>query len=641
MSGSPRRRRQRGEESISGQYRISVHDAAELDQLRTRGGTYQRGLYTIPRDSAPPSERPRSLPTSSRESSTEPMNTDEARQISEEIHRRISNPGRGEVRCRNSAGDVSSTRAHSHDPPFVEGEESRTVEGDRTVRRAPPRGNLPQEREGTVGGETLLTIPSVSTVGGEEPENQTLARPPMKNPTMDIERRRGARPKRGPTYTTQTIQEEARAAQTEDKAHQLRGTNFFLPIVGQPRISQVRSWRGPVITDQGNPGVYVQIEEWLGVYQTNLFVVDEITGRMYACRGENLEVIPELASHRPMEDHELGASKNVPEKEDGRPHQVSVKGDTPGGGPGDLGGNPQSVLGEVGRTPIPVAESTRQPVMGAQGLWSTGEPMTRPPESPRVSMEEKRPTIVLSRRDTVKRPVSPCAEGMTGGPPRPPETSKAQLPPRTPVVSGDPEERGQIVAMAKQRKRRAIWSRNCILNLRQDRDGMEENFVHVYEIKAQDEHVSRAVLREVRDVFVRRYADVTYKISQAVQEFYLNQEIDYETELDFPADDPVDLTNYPEGYAWTEGEYLRLRFAALCHESSWDHVNEAYTNMRRTRPTDMADTHDRYQQAREAWEVQMEGFQKVLQTAEVRLEEGSRQDHQVQTPMQGPQGHPP
>ena len=110
----------------------------------------------------------------------------------------------------------------------------------------------------------------------------------MKNPTVDIERRGGARPKGGPTYTTQTIQEEARAARTEEEARQLRGTNFYLPIVGKPRISQLRSWRGPILTDQGNPGVYVQIEEWLALYQTNLFVVDEITGRMYACRGEGL-----------------------------------------------------------------------------------------------------------------------------------------------------------------------------------------------------------------------------------------------------------------------------------------------------------------------------------------------------------------
>ena len=94
----------------------------------------------------------------------------------------------------------------------------------------------------------------------------------------------------------------------------------------------------------------MQIEEWLEVYQTNLFVVDEITGRMYACRGENLEVIPELASHRPMEDHELGASKNVPEKEDGRPHPTLETGDTPRGGPGELEWESTVSSGRSGRS---------------------------------------------------------------------------------------------------------------------------------------------------------------------------------------------------------------------------------------------------------------------------------------------------
>ena len=79
MSGSPRRRRVRCEEDISGQFRVTVPDSEELDQLRTRGGVYRRGLYiTSSRDSAPP-ERTQSLPASSRESSTEPMDTDDAR----------------------------------------------------------------------------------------------------------------------------------------------------------------------------------------------------------------------------------------------------------------------------------------------------------------------------------------------------------------------------------------------------------------------------------------------------------------------------------------------------------------------------------------------------------------------------------
>ena len=50
---------------------------------------------------------PRSLPGSSRESSTEPMDTDEARQISEEIHRRIF---REERERRGSEGDQPRSR---------------------------------------------------------------------------------------------------------------------------------------------------------------------------------------------------------------------------------------------------------------------------------------------------------------------------------------------------------------------------------------------------------------------------------------------------------------------------------------------------------------------------------------------------
>ena len=79
MSGSPQRCRARREEDISGQFRVTVSDAGELDQLRTWGGVYRRGLYTTGnRDDAPP-EITRSLPESSCESSTELMNTDAAR----------------------------------------------------------------------------------------------------------------------------------------------------------------------------------------------------------------------------------------------------------------------------------------------------------------------------------------------------------------------------------------------------------------------------------------------------------------------------------------------------------------------------------------------------------------------------------
>ena len=115
--------------------------------------------------------------------------------------------------------------------------------------------------------------------------------------------------------TTQTIQEEAEAAPTEECALQVRGTDFYLPLGGQSGISERKSWRAPIVTEQGNPGIYVQIDEWIPLYKGNVYVVNEVTGRMYLSKGEHLMRIAETASHCPFQDHELSISRHVPEKE--------------------------------------------------------------------------------------------------------------------------------------------------------------------------------------------------------------------------------------------------------------------------------------------------------------------------------------
>ena len=51
-------------------------------------------------------------------------------------------------------------------------------------------------------------------------------------------------------------------------------------------------------TEQGNPRIYIQANESQETYGGNVFVVDEVTGRMYVLRGDTLERIPEVASHR-------------------------------------------------------------------------------------------------------------------------------------------------------------------------------------------------------------------------------------------------------------------------------------------------------------------------------------------------------
>ena len=140
---------------------------------------------------------------------------------------------------------------------------------------------------------------------------------------------RGARPKGEPRFSTQTIAEEAQGFQV--------GTDFYLPLIGQPRISEVHAWRAPVGTEQGNPRIYIQANEWQETYGGNVFVVDEVTGRMYVLRGDTLERIPEVASRRRRDELSLSVMPRVPRGSAGL--------QTPA----------------IGNTPVPVAESTRQP----------------------------------------------------------------------------------------------------------------------------------------------------------------------------------------------------------------------------------------------------------------------------------------
>ena len=131
---------------------------------------------------------------------------------------------------------------------------------------------------GAIGGDTLLNIPPCSMAEEPGEQSQSLSRPPMSDPELDLECWHGARPKVAGPLTTQTIQEEARAAPTEERALQSRGTDFYLPLGGQPRISERKSWRAPIVMEQGNPGIYVQIDEWLPLYKGNVYVIDKVTG---------------------------------------------------------------------------------------------------------------------------------------------------------------------------------------------------------------------------------------------------------------------------------------------------------------------------------------------------------------------------
>ena len=154
-------------------------------------------------------------------------------------------------------------------------------------------GGDPRRGQDVTESPTLLQIPLCMTAGPSDEGDPNLHRPALVDPVHDLDQReapKGARPKVGPRFSTQTIAEEAQGSQG--------GTDFYLPLLGQPRISEVRAWRAPVRTEQENPGIYIQADEWQEAYGGNVFVVDEVTGQMYVLRGDALERIPEVASRR-------------------------------------------------------------------------------------------------------------------------------------------------------------------------------------------------------------------------------------------------------------------------------------------------------------------------------------------------------
>ena len=284
-----------------------------------------------------------SLPGSLRESSTEPMDTDEGARTTRKIAESVR-AARGQVHS-DSKGYLPDTISHSLSARSRrEGPESMATRGETS-------GDNPHRGSSVTESPTLLQIPLCVTVGPPEEGDPSLHWPALVDPAHNLDHRedpRGACPKVGPRLSTQTIAEEAQGFQG--------GTDFYLPLIGQPRILEVRAWRAPVRTEQGKPGIYIQADEWQETYGGNIFVVDKVTGRMYVLRGDTLERIPEVTSRRRRDELSQSVTPCAPGESAGLR--------TPA----------------IGNTPVPVAESTRQPqsTPGSATLTVIGEGTTPP-----------------------------------------------------------------------------------------------------------------------------------------------------------------------------------------------------------------------------------------------------------------------
>ena len=350
--------------------------------------------------------------------------------------------------------------------------------------------------------------------------------------------------------------------------------DFYLPLGGQPRISERKSWRAPIVTEQGNPGIYVQIDEWLPLYKGNIYVVDEVTGRMYLAKGEHLMWIAETASHCPFQDHELSMSRHIPEWEN-----FSQGGQEPPLGPGpeiaregrgdvDPPTPTVGVIGEIGRTLIPVAESTCHPggrplpsvrEHDREGPYQTGESAT-PAQSQRETVGEVRgghergeTEWALPRPSDPWRPPKAEARGE--------EVASRDIRGRdeSPIEQRYPTPRQQLLEADKRCKRRlAALARDHIMKLREERDRMADDWSEEYATCASSAKQSGAGLSTLRAEYVHRYNRLLEHEKQPHSDFFVNLSEDVEDELDFNEDRPADLSQYDQYFEWDEAEYMKL-----------------------------------------------------------------------------------
>ena len=286
----------------------------------------------------------------------------------------------------------------------------------------------------------------------------------------------------------------------------------------------------------------------------------------------------------------------------------------------------EGTIGEIGRTPIPVAESTRHP--GEKPL-----PPVREHEREGPDQTGESPTPAQGQGGTTGE-VGGDRQG--GGPewalPRP---SNPCRPPR--VVPGEEEvalqdtqrrdegpskqeyptpDQRLIEADKKRRKRLATLARDHIMKLREERERMAHDWLEEYTMRASSAKRSGTELGTLRAEYVHRYNRLLDREKQPHSDFFINLSMDFEEELDFNEDERADLSEYSHNFEWNEAEYMRLRFIASRHYASRGHWDDAYAYVLRTRPDNIPQHEDTYSRNAQAWHYTNARINELVQEAE-------------------------
>ena len=70
---------------------------------------------------------------------------------------------------------------------------------------------------------------------------------------------------------------------------------LYLPIPGIPSINDLEPEETPQLTARGNRAKIVVVKLWRTKYQTERFMVDDLTGEIYAVNEKGIDVIKEQA----------------------------------------------------------------------------------------------------------------------------------------------------------------------------------------------------------------------------------------------------------------------------------------------------------------------------------------------------------
>ena len=329
---------------VSPQYQFSETDPAELDKRRTRGK-----VYDVPK--APTGEAWEQVMSRERKSetkgpgtpSTDTIDTDEGQEIDQEILKRLhEGGGLVPVTTPEASGGVPPLEAELTIDPLAYRETEET-KGEQTSEKTVIEQQLKTDdvnpnpmKDKSQGNKTIVSVPPLEEEKGGSSDEQTKPKEvltPARPEFIDYEagmleeldevRKKpsgktptpwppklvyGATPQSTsaeeekitgvPVVTpagvvTQTTSVTTTATMTSQESavvpsRTVQDIDFYLPCKGNPRISELPNEPTDQKSDDNNPAVLVQIDDWSQKYNTDQFAVDKINGQIYAVLNGNL-----------------------------------------------------------------------------------------------------------------------------------------------------------------------------------------------------------------------------------------------------------------------------------------------------------------------------------------------------------------